>query len=86
MCDSHPFEQAAQNERAWLVMDCCLRALTRRQFEVLSLLYGQDGMTQVEVAAVFGVSKVAVSRIHARALRALRAELTARKVFALWQI
>jgi RNA polymerase sigma factor (sigma-70 family) len=85
MSGSLPFERVAQNERAWLVMDCCLRALTRRQFEVLSLLYSRD-MSQVEVAAAFGVSKVAVCRMHARALRTLRAELAARKVFALWQI
>jgi RNA polymerase sigma factor (sigma-70 family) len=74
-----------EQERTRLVMECCVRSLTRRQFQVLTLIY-HHGLSQVEVAALFDVTKVAVCRMHSRALRALRAELASRKVFALWQI
>jgi RNA polymerase sigma factor for flagellar operon FliA len=61
------------------VVNGCLRRLAEKQRCVLTLRYGRE-MSFTEIAAVWGVSKVAVHRMHSRALRRLAAALAERGI------
>lgn len=63
----------AEAERADLVRRC-VAGLTRRHARLIALHYW-DGRTLAEIAMAFGVSEPAVSVMHRRALRRLRASL-----------
>jgi len=68
---SRPIDEQVELRRRSTALRSALDKLGKRELMVLSMYY-QEGLTQKEIGAVFGVSESRICQLRTRALRTLR--------------